>query len=390
MEKFDWTVTIRLNIFILKLVGLWPKGNESYKFNFYTLYAIISITLFVYGHNITQTLNILFVLNDLEALTGTIVISLTLSLAIIKTYCIIRNMPTLKKLMIILNSGIFQPKSIHQKNLVKSNLKEWKMFYMVFLIITWNTVLFYITFPIFDKSIKEYRLPLMAWYPYDTKISPSYEITYIYQIMGTFFVAMSNINIDTLIAALNMYVGAQCDILCDNLRNLRNEPFPDDIDEEFMNCINHHKKIVKFAEDSNKFFNWIVFVQFFASVISIGLSLFQLTVVAPFTNEFYTYIIYGMAVTVEIFIYCWFGNEVEIKSANIPYATFESDWTDASLAVKKKMIFFIIRCQRPIKLSALNLFYLSLENFIGVSCDNFILRTSWSYFAVLHQVNTTN
>ncbi|RZC32089.1 odorant receptor Or1 [Asbolus verrucosus] len=384
MKKFDWVVTIRLNIFILKLVGLWPKGNESYKFNFYTFYAIISITFFVYGHNMAQTFNIFFVINDLEAITGTIVVSLTLSLSIIKTYFIIRNMATLKNLMVILNSDMFQPKSTHQKNLVKSNLREWKMFYMVFLIMTWNSFLVYITFPIFDKSVKEYRLPLMAWYPYDTKTSPSYEITYVYQFVSALFIATTNVNIDTLIAALNMYVGAQCDILCDDLRNLRNEQVPGDIDKAFINCISHHKNIVKFAEDSNKFFNWIVFAQFFTSVISIGLSLFQLTVVTPFTNEFFTYIIYGMAIIVEIFMFCWFGNEVEIKSKNIPYATFESDWTAASLEVKKKMVFFAMRCQRPIKLSALNLFYLSLDNFKG------ILRSSWSYFAVLYQVNTIN
>ncbi|RZC36253.1 7tm 6 domain containing protein [Asbolus verrucosus] len=382
MEKFDWTVTIRPNMFILKLVGLWPEGNESYKFNLYTFYAIFCITIFVYGHNFTQALNILFVINDLEAVIGTIYISLTLSLAVIKTYYIIRNMKTLKQLMIIINSDIFQPKSEKQKKLVKSNLSEWKRFYVIFMTNCWNAVLLFSTFPILDKSVKEYRLPFMAWYPYNTKVSPSYEITYVYQCISLLFIATTNINIDTLIAALNMYIGAQCDILCDDLQNLQNDDPSSDIDEGLMKCITHHKKIMKFTSDSNKFFNWIVFVQFFASAVSIALSLFQLTVVTPFSNEFYTYAMYGVAVIVEIFIYCWFGNEVELKSKKIPYAIFESDWTDASLTVKKKMVFFTMKCQTPIKLSALNLFYLSIENFIT------ILRTSWSYFAVLRQVNS--
>ncbi|RZC41118.1 7tm 6 domain containing protein, partial [Asbolus verrucosus] len=292
MEKFDWTVTIRPNMFILKLVGLWPEGDESYKFNLYTFYVIFSITIFVYGHNFTQALNILFVINDLEAVIRTIYISLTLSIAVIKTYCIIRNMKTLKQLMIIINSDIFQPKSEKQKKLVKSNLSEWKRFY-------------------------------------NTKVSPSYEITYVYQCISLLFIATTNINID----------------------------FNSSLEYQNINFF-------RFTSDSNKFFNWIVFVQFFASAVSIALSLFQLTVVTPFSNEFYTYAIYGVAVIVEIFIYCWFDNEVELKSKKIPCAIFESDWTDASLTVKKKMVFFTMKCQTPIKLSALNLFYLSIGNFI--------------------------
>ncbi|RZB40338.1 hypothetical protein BDFB_012266 [Asbolus verrucosus] len=34
-----------------------------------------------------------------------------------------------------------------------------------------------------------------------------------------------------------------------------------------------------FAENSNKFFNWIVLLQFFTSAVSIGLTMFQLTII---------------------------------------------------------------------------------------------------------------
>jgi hypothetical protein len=37
--------------------------------------------------------------------------------------------------------------------------------------------------------------------------------------------------------------------------------------------------VYRFSEDSNKFFNWIVLLQFFTSAVSIGLTMFQLTVV---------------------------------------------------------------------------------------------------------------
>jgi hypothetical protein len=75
----------------------------------------------------------------------------------------------------------------------------------------------------------------------------------------------------------------------------------------------------------------IVLGQFFTSSVSIGLTMFQLTLVrvvldfffctgcdflkkvAPFTSECYSLLFYVGSATVQIFLYCWFGNEVEYK-----------------------------------------------------------------------------
>ncbi|RZC32582.1 7tm 6 domain containing protein [Asbolus verrucosus] len=142
-----------------------------------------------------------------------------------------------------------------------------------------------------DKSVKEHRLPFLAWYPFNEKKSPFYEITYIYQIVSISFIAMTTLSINTLIAALNMYIAAQFDILCDDLRNLRNvtDALSADFNVRLINCVNHHKEILRFAEDSNKFFNWIVFLQFFISAISIGITMFQLTMVDPLSSEFFLF-----------------------------------------------------------------------------------------------------
>jgi hypothetical protein len=85
------------------------------------------------------------------------------------------------------------------------------------------------------------------------------------------------------------------------------------------------------------------------------------------------------------------------QSSQIPYSAFESDWTGIPIEAKKNLLIFIMRSQKPIKMSAINLFSLSLSTFTTVSLEDFftqksrfflqILRTSWSYFAVLRQVN---
>ncbi|XP_063925997.1 odorant receptor 94b-like [Zophobas morio] len=309
MEKFDWKATIKINILKLKVVGLWPKGDKTYEFNVYTLWAAVSFTCIIFAHNFFQVVNIIFHMDDLQAVTATIYLNLSELLGMLKGYHVFQNMGLLKKLMVTLNSDLFQPKNVRQRQLIEPNLKIWRYNYILYWGMSGGAIFFWITFPILDNSVKDYRLPFMAWYPFDTRTSPNYEIAYMHQVIGILFVATSTLGVDTLIAALNMYTGAQLDILCDDLRHLGLADF----NKNFMKCVRHHKEILRFCDDSNKFFNWIVFFQFFISATSIGITMFQMTVVVPLSSEFLSIMSFELAIIVEIFMYCWFGNEVQEK-----------------------------------------------------------------------------
>nr|XP_015833040.1 PREDICTED: odorant receptor Or1 isoform X2 [Tribolium castaneum] len=391
--NFDWKDTIKLNFLMMKIVGLWPK--EKYKINFYTLYTLISVNLFICGHVIFHTVAVFVVGRDLKHLIGALYMSLTETLLLVKICYFIKNSRLVKSLLTSLDGDIFQPKNEKQLELTNPSLIFWKKVHKSFAILVANTVFLFVSLPILSKSTKLYRLPLEAWYPYNTQKSPNYEITYLYQFISTLFRGMASVSMDTFIAALNMYIGVQCDILCDNLRNLNETNFM----ENLSLCIKHHKAIVRFdesllitvkiceqisfsfARECNKFYNGIVLGQFFSTSIALGLAMFLLSLVTPLSTESNTLLFYLGATTSEIFLYCWFGNEVDVKSSKIPYSAFESDWTGAPIEAKKNLLIFILRTQKPIKMSAINLFSLSLETFTT------ILRTSWSYFAVLRQVN---
>lgn len=167
MAEFDWTHTIRFNISILKLVGLWPD-SDVYKFNLYTIYAFCFISIFVNGHNFFQTMNILFVYNNLEALAATIFVSLSDLLASLKIYYFVKNMTILKSLIKQLNRKSFQPTSLSLQA-VKPHVNIWFITYFGFCTSAVITLTLWSVFPILDKSVHDYRLPFAAWYPYNTK-----------------------------------------------------------------------------------------------------------------------------------------------------------------------------------------------------------------------------
>ncbi|RZB66617.1 7tm 6 domain containing protein [Asbolus verrucosus] len=383
MERFDWTKAIQTNIFLLKIQGLWPEGDGTYQSNVYRLYAIIAI-LMQTGHVIFQTINLFLTLNDLEATTGIIFMLIEEIMVILKMYCLLKNMKMLKQLLITLNDDLFQPKNLQQRGLVQPSLNAWTTIISAVRLFATGWLVSWCSFPFLDNTYREHRLPFLAWYPYNSKVSPFYELTYCYQVIAITYLCMANVNIDTLIAALNMYIGAQFDILCDDLRNFHeiSENASGTTNAKLKKCIHHHREILKFAEQTNEFYNWLLFIQFVVCGISIGLAIFHLTLSTPFTSKFYSLISYSGGITGEVFLYCWFGNEIQIKSGQLSYALFESDWISLSPEVRKNLIIFMLKVQKSLNISALGLFNLSLDTFMK------IMRTAWSYFALLRQVNS--
>jgi hypothetical protein len=138
------------------------------------------------GHNLRngslqlfRVMNIFYVYTDLKVLTATIYLTVTDVTVLVKSCLFIRNVRTLKQLTVTINCDRFQPKTMGQKDLAKRGLSEWKFTYLMFWALVFMSLLMWTISPLIDSSGKDRQLPLPAWYPYNTTISPYYEITYV-------------------------------------------------------------------------------------------------------------------------------------------------------------------------------------------------------------------
>lgn len=242
MEKFDWLHKIKPNLIALKFVGLWPTGNKSYEPNIYTCYTVLVIIFIVCGHNLSQIINILNVYSNLKALTATIFVASINFLGAVKMYFFIKNIETIKELFIILRSNQFRPKNSEQIKLILPHLNLWKILYIGYSINVYLIVAMWSFLPIINGWIEERKLPFPAWYPFDVTRSPIYELCYVYQFICIWHITVANLNLDTIIIALMMYIFCQCDLLCDNLKNLSNNMC---YRKKLVECIMHHKAILK-------------------------------------------------------------------------------------------------------------------------------------------------
>ncbi|KAJ3663570.1 hypothetical protein Zmor_007819 [Zophobas morio] len=128
MNHFEWKSAVKSNIKILKLIGLWPQGDESYKKNFYTLYSATILIVFVCGHNFFQTIN-LFILDDFESFTATIFVTLSCIGSVLKAYSVMQNMHTLKRIFVTIRDEMFLPKNQEQIMLITPAIKIWRIIF---------------------------------------------------------------------------------------------------------------------------------------------------------------------------------------------------------------------------------------------------------------------
>lgn len=244
-EYYDWTKNFEMNLHIMWFMGLWPRSDKIE--GIYEIYSKIMVSLFVVFHLLTQVINIYFVRDNLESVVGIIYIILIAFVATFKVYYVLKNMDILKEQIVTLKSDWFQPINNHQKLLIEPSINFWKNIYKVLLLMCVSCNTFWMIYPLLDSSLQEKRLPFLAWYPFDYKISPYYEITYIFQTLSTMYFTLIHINIDTIISGFNVYAGCQFDLLGDNIRHFadscRNNS---DVNTCLINCILHHKKILRY------------------------------------------------------------------------------------------------------------------------------------------------
>ena len=242
MEIFDWKSTFYTNFRTLKMIGLWPESNDGYKFDWYAIYTFFCVNLCFIGSNFTQIMDLFLNTSDLESFTARIFLPLTEIMVPIKVYFFIKNMSKGKELMQKTNATIFQPKTATQRKLAQNQLNIWKGAFSLFCGSCLAATVFQLSFPILDGTYRSYNLPVPAWFPYDFKSAPYYHITYVYQIISSSILVTAGFNLDMFMVALIIFVTAQCDILCEELKNNLRSP---NFHHKLLLCIEHHREILR-------------------------------------------------------------------------------------------------------------------------------------------------
>jgi hypothetical protein len=83
----------------------------------------------------------------------------------------------------------------------------------------------------------------------------------------------------------------------------------------------------------------------------------------------------------EIFLPCYFNNELAVASSKLSTALFHSNWTRGSKKFKHLMKVFMEGTKRDIKIMAFGVFELNLKNFTAV------VNSAYTLYALIKNIN---
>ncbi|CAD7085721.1 unnamed protein product [Hermetia illucens] len=147
--------------------------------------------------------------------------------------------------------------------------------------------------------------------------------------------------------------------------------------EELRQCIKDQQMLVEYFHTVRKVTSAAIFVQFFVTgmeacitavcVFCVEGNLFELM----FLGEYF------FCVILEIFLYCYFGDELVHESGRITEAIYSCNRMDQNRSFKRNLVIFMQSTQESMTIIAGGIFSVNLSTFVSV------LKSSYSLFALL-------
>ncbi|KAF2888263.1 hypothetical protein ILUMI_17910 [Ignelater luminosus] len=210
--------------------------------------------------------------------------------------------------------------------------------------------LFYITNPFL---LGNRTLPFECYlFSVNITKSPTYEILYVYQAIGTTIGCIVSMGFDILFVCFIWRIVWELKFIKEGFSNVYVNLFTLEDDED---SIKELKVLIRHHDD----------------VLSTPYH-FSLT---------FMYTVYLVVFTGHVGLYCFAGSYIVSESESVAYAIYETNWwTKTQPNLRRGMVLSILRSQHCAKLTAGSMFSLDLKSFTG------ILKTSLSFFTVIRSV----
>ncbi|XP_063833400.1 putative odorant receptor 85e [Ostrinia nubilalis] len=90
---------------------------------------------------------------------------------------------------------------------------------------------------------------------------------------------------------------------------------------------------------------------------------------------------YLVAVALDIFVYCFYGNQIIIQADRVSTAAYQSSWPTMGVRPRRLLLNILLANKRPVVVRAGNFLSMDLHTFVV------IIKTSFSYYTLLVNVN---
>ncbi|XP_025265987.1 odorant receptor Or1-like isoform X1 [Camponotus floridanus] len=364
---------MQISLKILTVAGCrppvsWTSLGKQTIYNTYTIF--VSLLLFTFM--LPQLMDIILNADNPNDFTNTLYVMMALTNACCKMVSLVMNRKNIEILIEKLIEKPFRPLEsdeieIRQKfdNIIQANT----IIYAVMIEVTCG----YMTVTSLFTDFRRGELAYREWIPYEYSSGIMYYIIYFRQLISLTAASVVNVACDCLICGLLLHIYCQIEILeCRLKKCLRDGG-------NLGECVYQHNRIYEFAYIVNEKFRTIIAVQFSISMLVMCSNLYQLAK-NTLSAEYIPMIAYTICMTIQIFIYCWYGNEIKLKSNQLTDEIFGMDWINVDKKMKENLIMIMNRSLKPIEFSSAYIFTVNLDSFVK------LLKTSYSAYSILQQI----
>ncbi|XP_071631629.1 odorant receptor 46a-like isoform X1 [Temnothorax longispinosus] len=361
---------------ILTVVGCWPPDSwttlcKRTVYNIYTTFVVLLLCTFL----LFQLLDIILNVDNTDDFTDTFYFMLAMVNSCCKIVGLLVNRKNIGILTNILTQKPFIPleaDEIEIRHKFDRTIQINTLWYTILIETTCASTALISLFTDFRKSTLTYR----EWTPYNYTSEVVFCVIYARQLVCTFFGSMVNVACDSLICGLLLHVCCQIEILECRLKKVSLGQ------NNLRECVRQHDCIFKFALMVNEKFKIIIAIQFVVSTLVVCFNLYQLAKMT-LSAQCFPLILYTFAMLTQILIYCWYGNEVKLKSVQLAANIFGMGWLKMKQSRKQNLLMIMNRSLTPIEFSCAYIITMNLDSFVG------LLRTSYSAYNILQQTQTT-
>lgn len=303
-------------------------------------------------------------------------------LAVVKSISIYMRKEEFKDLMETLDD-LF-PKTQREQNIfkVRKYVKGYRRMQKIFSTIAISVGVIFMIAPVIKlilTGVWNDKLPYEGWYPFDEHDPRFYTFVWLWQIGISCITVVSILGPDLILYAFITMISMQFDILCRQLRSLKNFS-RDEIYRELLELVKLHNTLIRLSNNLEKIYSVSILFNFMGSSILICLVGYQVTVGIS-TENLVKFIIFLTGSLVQVLILCYYGNKLSFASENVSIAVYSSGWERGeNRRMRNAVLLMMQRSQKPSFISAYKFSKVSLEAYATVECSSFIEgSTNWYY-----------
>ncbi|RLU18705.1 ObirOr5-E7 [Ooceraea biroi] len=365
---------MKSTLLICTIAGCWqpPSWKLSFKYIIiYRTYAMF-LTSLLYLFTISEFMYIILNADSSDDYTDSLYMLLSIFVTAYKQVSMWINYKRIMAIINVLSEKLFASCDSCEVTIQEKFEKMSQTNTSRYLNIVMLSVITIFSMSIFTNLMKR-NLTYKAWIPFDYSSPAVFYIVYAHQLLAMVTSGIVNIACDSLLCGFLLYICCQLEILEYRLTKMVCGQYI------LRDCIIYHNYIFEYTYAVNVFAR-IIAIQFVASAIVVCSNLYRIFV-AVVENDYITTLIistYTFAILMQIFLYCWFGNKVKLKSLHLANSIYDLEWRTLTVSTKKALLLIMNRAKIPIEFKSISIITMNRDSYLN------LLKLSYSAFNVLY------